>query len=297
MLLVRPGKTAQAESTVMPGASSTSDIPTGLLISLPARAENVVVVRHALAGLAEEVGMDEAGVADLKTVVTEACMNVVVHAYDGEPGPLRVRADPDPEGLSVVVSDSGQGIRPRAETERPSLRLGLSLIAALSSSFSISGGLGRGTEIRMRLPLRGGGAGEGGPGVSVEPGADVAEMLVSSPELLAPVLARVVGSLASRRDLAFDRVSDALLLTDAIAAAAPGRFVDGRVRLALADGEEGLELRLGPMEEGGAERVRADLELPDVGGSLAALADELAVEGAADGDYLAIRFSAPAPAP
>ena len=50
---------------------------------LPARAENVAVVRHALAGLAEEIGMDEAGIADLKTVVTEACMNVVAHAYAG----------------------------------------------------------------------------------------------------------------------------------------------------------------------------------------------------------------------
>ena len=55
---------------------------------LPAKAENVAVVRHALAGLAEEIGMDEPGIADLKTVVTEACMNVVVHAYEGEPGPL-----------------------------------------------------------------------------------------------------------------------------------------------------------------------------------------------------------------
>ena len=39
--------------------------------------------------------MDDPGLADLKTVVTEACMNVVVHAYEGEPGPLNVEAEPD----------------------------------------------------------------------------------------------------------------------------------------------------------------------------------------------------------
>ena len=111
------------------------------------------------------------------------------------------------------------------------------------------------------------------------------------------MLARIVGALAARRDLSVDRVSDAVLLTDAIAAAAPGRFADGEVRLALADGEDGLELRLGPMEDGGAEEIREELDVPDVGGSLEALADEFAVEGAADGDYLAIRFSSPAPAP
>src|ERR1700712_1185334 len=130
------------------------EAPRGLELSLPARAENVALVRHALAGLAEQIGMDAAGIADLKTVVTEACMNVAVHAYEGEPGPLKVVAEPDQDGLTVIVRDSGVGIRPRADGEEPSLRLGLSLIAALSSSFSFSGGLDRGTEIEMRIPLQ-----------------------------------------------------------------------------------------------------------------------------------------------
>jgi anti-sigma regulatory factor (Ser/Thr protein kinase) len=108
-------------------------------MSLPARAENVAVVRHALAGLAERLGMDEGSLADLKTVVTEACMNVVVHAYAGvEPGPLEVEAlsDGDGDGLTVVIRDHGSGIRPRPDLEgRQSLRIGLTLIAALSSSF------------------------------------------------------------------------------------------------------------------------------------------------------------------
>jgi len=282
----------------MADTSTTSDGPSGLEMSLPARAENVTVVRHALAGLAEEIGMDAPGIADLKTVVTEACMNVVVHAYDGQPGPLSVEADPDADGLTVIVRDSGVGIRPRPEVEPSSLRLGLSLIAALSSSFSFSGGLNRGTEVEMRLPLHGGGAGEGGPGTPVESTSDATEIVVGRSELLGPVLARIVGALAARRDLSVDRVSDAVLLTDAIAEVAPGQFgADGKVKLALADGDRGLELRLGPMEDGGAERIREQLRVPDVGGSLEALADEFEVEGAADGDYLAIRFRTPSPAP
>jgi len=266
-------------------------------MSLPARAENVAVVRHALAGLAEEIGMDSPGIADLKTVVTEACMNVVVHAYEGEPGPLNVEAEPALDGLTVVVRDAGVGIRPRPEAEPSSLRLGLSLIAALSSSFSFSGGLDRGTEVEMHLPLQGGGAEEGGPPSPLVTASDATEIAVGRPELLGPVLARIVGALAARRDLPVDRVSDAVLVTDAIAAAAPGRFAEGMVKLALADGEGGIELRLGPMTDGGAEEIRRELGVPDVGGSLEALADELSVEGAEDGDYLAIRFSSPAPAP
>lgn len=260
---------------------------------LPAKSENVVIIRHALAGLAEEIGMDEPGLADLKTVVTEACMNVVVHAYDGQPGPLGVEAIPDKDGLTVTVRDEGAGIKPQADAERDSLRLGLSLIAALSGSFSISGGLNQGTKVTMRVPLRGGGTNGSGDPVEIEPfPAARTEMVVDRSELLAPVLARVVGALAARLDLPVDRVADAVLVTDAIAVAAPERFADGRIRLGLDERGGGIDLRLGPMEPGAATRIRKDLELPAVGGSLETLADELTVEDGEDGDYLVIRFAA-----
>ncbi|HEY8083796.1 MAG TPA: ATP-binding protein [Solirubrobacterales bacterium] len=278
----------------MPKSSTITQKPRGLQMTLPAKAENVVIVRHALAGLAVEIGMDEAGVADLKTVVTEACMNVAVHAYQGQPGSLSVDAKPDEDGLTVVVRDEGSGIRPQADADRPSLRLGLSLIAALSSSFAISGGLHRGTEVTMRIPLRGGGENGKSDPVTMEPVTSGAtELVTDQPELLGPVLARVVGALAARRDLSVDRVSDAVLVTDAIAAAAPSRFSDGRVRLGLEDFEGGIELRMGPMKPGAATEIRKELEVPDVGGSLEALADELTVDQSADGEYVIIRFAAP----
>lgn len=262
-------------------------------MTLPAKAENVTLVRHALAGLAEEIGMDAPGLADLKTVVTEACMNVAVHAYQGQPGPLSVDARPDEDGLTVVVRDQGSGIKPLAETDRPSLRLGLSLIAALSSSFAISGGLDQGTEVTMRIPLRGSGADGNGDTVTMEPStSEATELVMDRPELLGPVLARVVGALAARRDLSVDRVSDAILVTDAIAAAAPSRFSDGRVRLGLDDRQGGIELRMGPMEPGAATQIRQELEVPDVGGSLEALADELTIDQSEDGEYVIIRFAA-----
>ena len=277
----------------MPENSTISQRPRGLQMSLPAKAENVAVVRHALAGLAEEIGMDEPGLADLKTVVTEACMNVAVHAYQGEAGPLSVEARPDEDGLTVTVRDEGGGIRPQADPDRDSLRLGLSLIAALSSSFAISGGLNRGTEVTMRLPLRGAAGSVDGDPVKMEPSrGETTELITDRPELLAPVLARVIGALAARLDLSVDRVSDAILVTDAIAAVVPSRFVDGRVRLGLDERGEGIDLRIGPMEPGAALRVREELEVPDVGGSLEALADELTVEEPGDGEYVVIRFAA-----
>lgn len=264
-------------------------------MSLPARAENVAVVRHALAGLAERIGMDEPGLADLKTVVTEACMNVVVHAYPaGEPGLLEVEAVLEQEGLTVVVRDFGMGIRPRPDVERPSLRIGLTLIAALSSSFEIKGGVDRGTEIRMHLPLqaRRDETGQGRPPTSSPAAAEETELRVGHPDLVGPILSRALGALAARRAITVDRLSDTMLLSDAISAGAPRVFGDGRVCLSIADRDEGVELRVGPMPSGGAARLRASLELPELGGSLESLADELRVEEGDDGDFLVVGIAA-----
>lgn len=273
---------------------TTTEDRSGLQLTVPAKAENVAVVRHALAGLAERLGMDEPGVADLKTVVTEACMNVVVHAYpEPGPGPLEVEAAPDGEALTVAVRDYGQGIRPRPDADRPSLRIGLTLIAALSSSFEIKGGVNRGTEITMQLPLRSREEASERKLTEVDPaGVDATELRVGPPELVGPILSRVIGALAARHEIGVDRLSDAMLLTDAISAGAPQGFADGRVSLSVIDAPEGVELRIGPMVSGGAERLRDSLDLPQVGGSLASLADELRIESGDEGDFLVVAIAA-----
>lgn len=127
--------------------------PDGLSIALPARAENVSVVRHLLARFGREHGMREPAVGDLMTVVTEACMNVVAHAYGGRDGRLQVEALPKGGGLTVSVRDFGTGVRPLADFEGRGGGLGLTLIAALAESFEIRHAEGGGTELRMRMPI------------------------------------------------------------------------------------------------------------------------------------------------
>jgi anti-sigma regulatory factor (Ser/Thr protein kinase) len=261
-------------------------------MSLPARAENVAVVRHALAGLAERLGMDEASLADLKTVVTEASMNVVVHAYAGmEPGPLEIEAESDGDGLTVLIRDHGSGIRPRPDIERPSLRIGLTLIAALSSSFEIKGGADKGTEIRMHLPLQARDEAAKNGSTFAVTADDATRIRVGPPEIVGPVLSRALSALAARQDITIDRLSDTMLLSDAISARAPQGFTDGHVSLSIAELPKGIELKVGPMTHGGAERLRASFELPEVGGSLEALTDELRVEEGDEGEYLVVAIS------
>ena len=130
------------------GVTATPDLE----LTLPARAENVAVVRHALGGLAEVLDVDEQVLADIKLAVTEACTNVVVHAYDGdEPGALEMAACIDGRMLTVVIRDSGGGIRPRPDS--PGLGLGLPLIATLVESLELSSDVADRTEVRMTFRL------------------------------------------------------------------------------------------------------------------------------------------------
>src|SRR3954453_7254591 len=128
----------------------TVTTPPEVRLTMPARPEGVAVVRQALAGMADALDFDAAVLADMKMAVSEACTNVVVHAYEGEPGTLEVELHAGELGLTIVVRDQGAGIQPRpTRAEPPALGLGLPLIAALSDSFELKGSAGQGTEVRM----------------------------------------------------------------------------------------------------------------------------------------------------
>jgi serine/threonine-protein kinase RsbW len=129
-----------------------------LELKLPARAENVAVVRHAFGGFAEALSVDEQTLADIKLAITEACTNVVIHAYeDEEDGSLEVDASIDDRRLTVVIRDEGRGIVPRPDS--PGLGLGLPLIATLAESLELGKDDDDRTEVRMTFALDEGGGG------------------------------------------------------------------------------------------------------------------------------------------
>jgi serine/threonine-protein kinase RsbW len=129
-------------------ASTTPDME----LALPARAANIAVVRHAFGALGEAFAVDEQVLANIRLAVTEACTNVVVHAYPaGHEGPLEICATLREEKLVVVVRDEGPGIAPRADS--PGLGLGLPLIASLTESVLLGRDADDRTEVRMTFPL------------------------------------------------------------------------------------------------------------------------------------------------
>jgi serine/threonine-protein kinase RsbW len=121
-------------------------------IALPARAENIAIVRHAFGALEDVYELDAQTLSDIRLAVTEACTNVVVHAYpDGREGPMEVFAKLLGDELTVVVRDEGTGIGPRPDS--PGLGLGLPLIASLTESVRLGRDEEERTEVRMIFSL------------------------------------------------------------------------------------------------------------------------------------------------
>src|SRR3954469_17595275 len=130
----------------------TRSTPSPVRLALPARARNIAVVRRALEAIADELALPRRLIEDMRLAVTEACANVVRHAYaDGEAdreNALRVELLPRRRGMRVVVEDHGRGLRPSPDRGGPGL--GLSLIAALTEELEITHGPGeRGSRVAM----------------------------------------------------------------------------------------------------------------------------------------------------
>jgi anti-sigma regulatory factor (Ser/Thr protein kinase) len=131
------------------------DEATPLSLRLSAEPRNVGRIRDEVVQRAEALGMPPARVADLKTIVSEACANVVRHAYpqDAAERPLEVEMTEEDEELTVVVRDRGAGIRPPTGARPSSMRLGFILMGSLADYLQLRTGKGLGTELLLRVPL------------------------------------------------------------------------------------------------------------------------------------------------
>ena len=114
---------------------------------------------------------------------------------------------------------------------------------------------------------------------------------IASGPLVGPILRRVVGMLAARADLPLDRLDDAVLVADLIAARAPAHALHGTVDVAFEPGPRTLLLRVGPLRPGGGNALVVDAAVPGVGNVIEQLTDELSVAEADAAEFLNVRLA------
>lgn len=119
-----------------------------LRLELVSVADSVALVRSVIRTVARSAGLDRTLIDDLRTAVSEACNNVVLHAYPSSQGPmifsLAIRADV----VEAVVRDRGGGMRPGLAANR-GLGMGVSVINTLADRAEFETEPGNGTVVRM----------------------------------------------------------------------------------------------------------------------------------------------------
>lgn len=121
--------------------------------SYPAIAPSVANARRTVTSWLHEHGADALMIGDIAVAVSEACTNVVVHAYRDHPSdghiPLfRVVARVEHGIVTVTVADNGTGMHPRPDS--PGVGLGVALMATLSDRVEVrTGEDGAGTVVAM----------------------------------------------------------------------------------------------------------------------------------------------------
>jgi serine/threonine-protein kinase RsbW len=125
---------------------------------------------------------------------------------------------------------------------------------------------------------------------------DATRVSIAVGPLVGPILRRVVGMLAARADLPLDRLDDAVLVADLIAARAPAYVDSETVDVSLQPGPRALELRIGPLRSGGGRSLIVDAAVPGVGNVIEQLTDEITVSEQDGAEYLDVRLAYAGPA-
>jgi serine/threonine-protein kinase RsbW len=250
-----------------------------------------------LSGVADALVLARGDLIDIHTAVTEACNNVVLHAYCGEEGPRDVVVELAPGAVTVVVRDWGVGI-PAALHGRTAHDtcpgIGLTVIHALAHRLDLRHPADGGTEVCMEFATLGARPPQPlcEPDVALPPIASTVHaptiaLIVTPGDLARAVLPRLMCGLGARAHFSTDRLSDVHLLADSLVAG------DGAARLRIVAGVEprALELRIGPLQGGRGQRLVADSSLEDLGSVIARLVDRCQVESAGSYEVLALRLT------
>jgi serine/threonine-protein kinase RsbW len=136
-----------------------------VVLSLPATAEYVDIVRLNLYGVASKMGFSYEEIEDMKVAVSEACNNSVLYAYKQEQGIMEVTFEITSEVLSITVGDNGESFDSWGKVgEDATLHdkeldevqiggLGFYLMQALMDDVSVVQNVGQGTKVIMTRRL------------------------------------------------------------------------------------------------------------------------------------------------
>ena len=134
-----------------------------MILEFPSKSTNEAFARSAVACFAAQLDPTLEELGDIRTAVSEAVTNCIVHAYPNDLGiiTLRCRILKD-NTLDIVIKDKGVGIQDLEQARRPMYTtggadrsgMGFTIMESFMTSFSVTSEQGKGTTVHMRRKLQ-----------------------------------------------------------------------------------------------------------------------------------------------
>ena len=134
-----------------------------MTLEFPSRSSNESFARSAVACFAAQLDPTLEELGDIKTAVSEAVTNSIVHAYPQSYGMITVRCRILKDNtLDIVIKDRGVGIEDLEQAKRPMFTtggndrsgMGFTIMESFMSYFHVSSVPGKGTTVHMRRKLQ-----------------------------------------------------------------------------------------------------------------------------------------------
>ena len=133
-------------------------------LQFPSRSENESLARIAVAAFAAQLDPTLEQLTELKTAVSEAVTNAIIHGYaDKVEGEIRLLCALDEGAIEIIVEDDGIGITDLEEarqpmfTSRPELErsgMGITIMESFMDEVTIYSAPGQGTRVQMKKWLQ-----------------------------------------------------------------------------------------------------------------------------------------------
>ena len=134
-----------------------------MILDFPSRSANEAFARSAVACFAAQMDPTLEELGDIRTAVSEAVTNCIVHAYPDELGIITLRCRIlKGNVLDIVVKDRGVGIPDVEKAKRPMFTtggadrsgMGFTIMESFMTSLTITSEPGKGTTVHMRRRLQ-----------------------------------------------------------------------------------------------------------------------------------------------
>ena len=134
-----------------------------MILEFPSKSSNEAFARSAVACFAAQMDPTLEELGDIRTAVSEAVTNCIVHAYPEKLGNITLRCRILKDNvLDVVVKDKGIGITDVEQARRPAYTtggndrsgMGFTIMESFMTNFEVSSQPGKGTTVHMRRRIR-----------------------------------------------------------------------------------------------------------------------------------------------